>query len=542
MTPVDFIQFTDLREEVQVIIGSKPWITVYESKRGYPENGTTYSAFIPTYQESAVLEHNSWDLRIGDHRPGFSITYNGGGDVVEYESFYQGDKIAPLVILRDFHSIKENTIDILEEFRLYHNLYYDRNEDIYYAILGDGSEEEVIKIKNSKVEVRLKYISSFISAKQCLFAIYFDLNHFTDEECDEIGLKYYKGKDKAGYGYIYGYVLRRSRHQFGEYKYVSHIMGKKIITPPARGSYGGWPFEHSGSEEYESFVIGESPEGDEIKYTSNPESLANSFGANPDAPQYLTPVYFRNEVMSKYYSQPEKYSIQDGYLSCGELWGLRLDNNHDKYVVVFLGDLGRDLPDKEQKYWRSFNIVPEGGLSDTTFKRDMLGEFADPTREDLLFIMKYRELQEKWFVKYRWRLHEISNNKDQYVIYSLRIPMSNDQRELDDSILFLTKIMIDFMNEKELFEHIEVDSKNMKGIKKLEMFLAEQSINGEGLIRLLRNLQELRSKGSGHKKGRGYDKLMVELGYNKMKNKDIFIDLLRRTIQEIASLIQVLET
>jgi hypothetical protein len=55
-------------------------------------------------------------------------------------------------------------------------------------------------------------------------------------------------------------------------------------------------------------------------------------------------------------------------------------------VIVFLGDLGRDLPESERAYWRSFNIAPDGPpLSTTAFTRSIRGWFADPARTDLAF-------------------------------------------------------------------------------------------------------------------------------------------------------------
>ncbi|MEZ5431153.1 MAG: hypothetical protein R3F31_08240 [Verrucomicrobiales bacterium] len=35
-----------------------------------------------------------------------------------------------------------------------------------------------------------------------------------------------------------------------------------------------------------------------------PGALANYFGANPDALNFLTPVFFRPEVLAKYYADP----------------------------------------------------------------------------------------------------------------------------------------------------------------------------------------------------------------------------------------------
>jgi hypothetical protein len=86
-------------------------------------------------------------------------------------------------------------------------------------------------------------------------------------------------------------------------------------------------------------------------------------------------------VLQKYYDNPEKYSVEDGYLRRSGSWGLRMDNDSPDRVVVFLGDLGRDLPKSERDYWRSFNVAPEGSMSQTGIRRALLERVMDPCRE-----------------------------------------------------------------------------------------------------------------------------------------------------------------
>ena len=71
-------------------------------------------------------------------------------------------------------------------------------------------------------------------------------------------------------------------------------------------------------------------------YLQRKTKVANYFGANKGAPDDLTPVCFRKEVLNDYYAQPEKYTVSDGYLTGGSLWSLYIDNNHPEAVMVFL--------------------------------------------------------------------------------------------------------------------------------------------------------------------------------------------------------------
>ena len=93
-------------------------------------------------------------------------------------------------------------------------------------------------------------------------------------------------------------------------------------------------------------------------------------------PTYLTQVFFRRLVLDKYRSEPSKYRVDDGHISCGDLWSLRIDNNHSDYVIVLLGDLGR-LAVNEQAYWNSHNKSPDGGLSRAAQGRWIDAEWTD---------------------------------------------------------------------------------------------------------------------------------------------------------------------
>jgi hypothetical protein len=110
------------------------------------------------------------------------------------------------------------------------------------------------------------------------------------------------------------------------------------------------------------------------------------------------------------------------------LWGLRLDNNHGEYIVVFLGDLGTDLPSDERMYWRSYNIPPEGEMSKANFKRSFLAEFADPEQIDLMFKENYVRFSKNWAALKGWKFFKELAEADQYLFDALHIPLNNSQK------------------------------------------------------------------------------------------------------------------
>ena len=91
---------------------------------------------------------------------------------------------------------------------------------------------------------------------------------------------------------------------------------------------------------------------------------------------------------------------------------------------------------------------------------------------------------------------------------TLHLPITGAQEEFDHLILALVKTIIDSLNEKEIVRQIENTSDLKGGISKLERWFSELNLpDYQSQIKFLRDLQELRSTGTGHRKGRSYEKI-----------------------------------
>ncbi|MPM78402.1 hypothetical protein SDC9_125413 [bioreactor metagenome] len=154
-------------------------------------------------------------------------------------------------------------------------------------------------------------------------------------------------------------------------------------------------------------------------------------------------------VLNKYYSKPEVYSIEDGIIRCGSLWSLYIDNHNVGYVSAYLGDLGRDLPsEQEQHYWRGFNKIIDGKLSETKYKRDFLAQTTDSESPDFIFKNLYTKVNTSFKNKFGWPIFLPLDEQDVYNFESLRIPINNSIAEMDMLVLSLVKVLLDSLNEK----------------------------------------------------------------------------------------------
>lgn len=247
-----------------------------------------------------------------------------------------------------------------------------------------------------------------------------------------------------------------------------------------------------------------------------------------NAPDYLCPVYFDKDVLDKYRKRSDIYFIEDGMLRCGSKWGLPIDNHHKDYVLVYLGDLGRDLPDvEEQRYWRGFNRPIEKKISRVKYERDFEANFAEATVQPYVFINAYNKLNSIWESKFSWSLFKELRNGDEYNFTSLHIPDGKSQSEFDSLVLSLNKVICDSLNEREIRKAITSKDSIVGSITMFERWLRESGKAGfEEHIKVLRNLQELRSSGTGHCKGENYKKICRKLSIEYGKFDDAFIALL----------------
>lgn len=522
-------------------VSATDMITIYLSDYQTQHNHGSYCALIPSARIEQSLGKRTWDLLHGGGLPG-TCEYSGenGEWCVEYLRF--GDyHVEPLVVERVFYRIRPHYLELSEEFRLFHRLYHDRKVDQFLKIEDDGSETVVATIEPQRVQVRLKELRQFLAVKEMHLAIQFDCREHSSHTLEELGLEagtVDHRDDLLCWGLDHGSF----RGTGGDHDSFSRLLGKRLIPPLPKEESGFCGFAREEHKKYEEFTIDVDENGDEVTCTSDPDALADNFGGNRGSPHYLTGVHFRKSVLDKYYHEPAKYSVEDSILRCGSLWCLEIDNHHDDRVCAWLGDLGRDLPHAEQLHWRSHNIPPAGGVSETFFRRQILAQVADTDRPELLFHEQYHELARRSQLFLGWHLLLPLSDGDTHYLKGLRVPSTDDQKDFDELVLGLTKVLIDSLNEKELNAFIPLSKRaGIKGsIARLEaVFVACKVEDHEEHISFLRKLQELRSSGSAHRKGSKHRKIAADFGVDDQNLRHVFREILIKGTCVLEFLVEV---
>jgi hypothetical protein len=224
---------------------------------------------------------------------------------------------------------------------------------------------------------------------------------------------------------------------------------------------------------------------------------------------------------------------------------MQLDNHHDDKVCAWLGDLGRDLPYVEQLHWRAHNILPQGGVSETFFRRQILAQVADSDQPEHVFKQRYRDLKKACDECLGWQLLLPLGAGDEHYFHCIRVPATNEQHDFDQLVLGLTKVLIDSLNEKSLNKLIPAGH---LGGGKGSIALFEAALGACGVqdaadhITFLRKLQNLRSSGSAHRKGSNYRKIAMEFGVENQNLPGMFSAILMQALSLLDYLLAVVSS
>lgn len=451
---------------------------------------------------------NDW----GGTTPGFTQFGFGDDEEVIYSRFNNQVNMEPFVIERDYYGLgKQDELEIVEEFRLLNNLFFDRAKNEYVDL---ENEKTVIRIEDGFVTVDRKYLKRYLSVKDMVMLVHCDSRYSTTNLDQSLPESFNtEVMDNKIYTLSFGEICRKP---------FSQLYAKIAIYGCSIQECEYWTY--SERKEYEAYAIGVDEDGNDVFFTSDPSMLSNYFEDNNGAPHYLTPVYFKREVLGKYYDNPDRYSIESGLLRCGTLWSLYIDNESSEYVSAYLSDLGRNLSKKEQMHWKNYNVTIDGKLSRSKFMRDFLNTFSSSESPVFIFQNKYNKLNDAFKQKFGYPLFLPLHNDDEYILKSLRIPLLESQAEFDQQILALVKLIIDSLNEKGIEMLLSSETKKLSGsISKLKELFSQYGLTDyEDVINFLKNLQGLRSSSVAHKKGKNYDKFVKTFQIGEISNVEIF--------------------
>jgi|tagenome__1003787_1003787.scaffolds.fasta_scaffold20904078_1 hypothetical protein len=116
--------------------GEGPWTVIRDSVyESHKVNCGIYCALSVPDRRDRALSDPAWDLTETDGAPGFSQGRLDGATTTTYQpTGGMNDGVEPLVLVREYHGAAESTVELDQQFRLFHNLRYDPDSGAYFTL------------------------------------------------------------------------------------------------------------------------------------------------------------------------------------------------------------------------------------------------------------------------------------------------------------------------------------------------------------------------------------------------------------------------
>ena len=245
------------------------------------------------------------------------------------------------------------------------------------------------------------------------------------------------------------------------------------------------------------------------KMSTDPKATTNYFEAHGNSlPFELSPAFFKPEVVLKYKTDKDKYTVGERGITCRAAWHLQaFDVNEAGQVSAYICYL-RNLPYSEQLHWRSYNETPRAGISERAISNDFKGEFTtfkDPLMEILSILRSWQDAGAPW-----WTLRE------KRLIERVGTPLTTSHDEWAEAFMDLAKLVVEGFVITAIRARLEESGIGYEQ-KEQSIALLERLINegaestGKQPLTGLRTVQLIRTKAKGHASGREVETLVREV-------------------------------
>lgn len=419
-----------------------------------------------------------------------------------------------------------NGLDITNDFVQFYGLDNGNNPRTYVAVDGACEDVDVVRIVDGamlqEISVNTRFLRNYLACKGRVLVRQHDNFVRLKRKSSDLGTKYFPGSTVDGPGYAF-----RREVDWSDDLAASRLIGKDLVMPFRERRD---PLAPQG--ERCEFVIGIDDQGMEVAdvYCDGDEACGVASGSGTAGPlcerpalypgedgmcKYCFPVRFRRDVLKKYL-ESDRHGVDGGEVSCAQ-WSVEAHINDSGIVRARLGDLAR-LPACEQHHWRSYNVPPEGiggrqygGFGSLFASAQGVGYGAG------VFWKSFYSFQEKFKRMFGFVLFRPLIDDDKHRVGGIRVPLSDDPVEFERCIQSLAILLNEAIDveqlRKKLVEHGYSDKEPQ--ISTLGSFLKHESLPTT-IMPHLRAIQELRSSGASHMKGRKFRRIA-----RKYKLKDV---------------------
>lgn len=483
----DYVQY-------YIDIQNHDWITIFEDNetKNYENDIFTFCAMIDVNKiDSEYLSKFDWGFSTDSFgKASYGMYYTQNTSEMYFNDGEHHEDFEYIVALRYFEKY-DRSIEINPKLIWYYDL--TKIDDGY---VHPKTDEIIIKVNKNKIEVRKEYLRDFLCAYQKVCVIVFDHRRYFNKT-DKIE---YFNKSYSDKNYYFELYATKTAMLNDDFDSISSIIGKTLINPYKTPRHEEYKY-FKDDKKYEKFIVDYDEDDDElIEFTCNESELANYFGANPNSPHFLTPIYFRISVLDKYRVDPRNYTISDSTITHLNEWSIPFSLNEENIVTVWLGDLGR-IPYDEQKYWKSFNVKKKGKVEQKFFDRQINNKWTDASRIESKLVPTINRLNSIINEKYGDVLFKVLSEADSEIYKTFMIPLNLSIPEYQSFLMKLNKLTAESINVKIIKKVMQNDyPKDLGSVLALGEFLKFTNIDPHGAIcSSIKKAYDSRNKLAAHK-------------------------------------------
>lgn len=438
----------------------------------------------------------------------------------------------PLVFGREFSGLGENRkvyYEILQEYLHVTDIHWCPARDSYCRFDENGDHEAVVSVTSKPTGSKLTLISfrrtpleAYLTASNSVLVQMFDFI---------LGRKSFEswhlGEKK---------LMLDDKRIFYSQKIIDHdaglARGIQIIRPRHKRSQilASLGEKTTSREHHEEFVALDFRKRVVIKISTDPDSTTDHFQAETNTlPSELSPAFFDPEVLIKYKSDPEKYTVSQYSIACRGGWQLSYGVNEAGQVHAYICDL-RYIPAKEKVYWRSFNQPPRTSISEASFRADFLAQWPnniEPLQEILDRLMEWNKSTIDW-----WK------SPDRTLFQRISTPRTSSRKEWSDAFIILSQLVVEGFSigyiRAKLDENDIEFSKEEKSLSLIKKILKHRNSGGENSeLTGLTTAQLIRSKAGAHAGGSKAESLANDALKKYGTYSDHFESICKKIAQEL---------
>ncbi|HET8932002.1 MAG TPA: hypothetical protein VFN67_01115 [Polyangiales bacterium] len=264
---------------------------------------------------------------------------------------------------------------------------------------------------------------------------------------------------------------------------------------------------------------------------------------------YLRPVFFKADVLEKYYNDPERYDvdIKRGSVGCKWQWNLHIAHTKNGSIHAWLGDVAL-LPASVQQHWQSFATLDDGGPPEARVRRDLYNERV--YEEDMSPVARLRAamsaVNKAAIKRFGHPIYAATDPTHEQSIKVLRVPANNSMRAFQEQILVLAVLTVDHINAAMLDNAKITGPENEKPLNRMARVyagLSETSFEAakEALGGLFA-VQSLRSTVAAHRTGDKGTAALTRAEIVSTDRRSGFAQLVVRATAGLESFAQVLSS